>query len=546
MKRLLAGFSMSKKLMIAPFVITALLVILSVVSYTGLHSLKATLNDLFTIRFSASQNTYDIVNRLTSAQKNVFKLLGLAQAGADAGNIEKLGQEQIQVIREIKASIEKTSKNPSLDAKEKAYFETCSKAVGEYEATASKAIGMTAEDAGMALAMMIPLEAKFQTLYKNMEGLMEYEQQLSKKSISSSFTRVNQVLIILVSVLVIAIGLSFLTSKLMSSIILAPINSTVSVIEDISRGNLTRKIDVAAGDEIGEMGRKFNSFVDKLHEMILHLAEHSGRLLSAANTLQRSTEQMASSTEGISSQVSSVATAAEEMSSTSSEIAKNCVVAAEGAKKADSSAAGGEAIITNTVAVMGDIASLVNESAQLIASLGEKSQQIGEVLGLINDIADQTNLLALNAAIEAARAGEHGRGFAVVADEVKKLAERTADATKEVGLTIRTIQSETRTAVASMGEVVKKVEDGREKANRSGEALNEILKQTEKVNTQINQIVVGSEEQTTTTNEIANNIMQISTNLGESSKRIQESAEQALQLTNLAMELRKEVDQFTL
>jgi methyl-accepting chemotaxis protein len=157
----------------------------------------------------------------------------------------------------------------------------------------------------------------------------------------------------------------------------------------------------------------------------------------------------------------------------------------------------------------------VRASAQTVASLGTRSDQIGQIVGTIEDIADQTNLLALNAAIEAARAGEQGRGFAVVADEVRALAERTTRATREISEMIKAIQLETKDAVSSMNEGVHEVERGTEQAKHSGEALERILDQINNLAMQVNQIATAAEEQTATTSEISSNMLRI-TDIGKS------------------------------
>jgi methyl-accepting chemotaxis protein len=234
------------------------------------------------------------------------------------------------------------------------------------------------------------------------------------------------------------------------------------------------------------------------------------------------------------------------MSATSGDIAQNCMGAAEGAQHATRSAQSGVEVVERTVVVMGQIAERVQESAKTVERLGERSDQIGTIIGTIEDIADQTNLLALNAAIEAARAGEQGRGFAVVADEVRALAERTTRATREIGEMIKAIQCETRGAVAAMEQGVQQVESGTREAERSGAALMEILDQINSVSMQVSQIATAAEEQTATTSEISSNMHQITQIVQLTSRGAQESATAAAQLSNNAEELQRLVRQFRL
>jgi methyl-accepting chemotaxis protein len=232
------------------------------------------------------------------------------------------------------------------------------------------------------------------------------------------------------------------------------------------------------------------------------------------------------------------------MSATSGDIAQNCQMAAEGAHRAAQSAQNGAEVVEKTVVVMGQIASKVQETAKTVESLGARSDQIGNIIGTIEDIADQTNLLALNAAIEAARAGEQGRGFAVVADEVRALAERTTRATREIGEMIKAIQNETKGAVAAMEQGVHQVETGTEEASRSGTALRDILEQVNDVAMQVNQIATAAEEQTATTSEISSNMHQITNVVQETSRGAQESASAANRLSILAAELQQTVSRF--
>jgi methyl-accepting chemotaxis protein len=332
----------------------------------------------------------------------------------------------------------------------------------------------------------------------------------------------------------------------MTKTILFPVQKIAEAIEDMSAGNLTKRIEVLWKDEIGEIATHLNVFAERLWNAFIQFSKGSIVASSTATLLDNAAKQMTSGMEQTVIQVNSVATASEEMSTTSSEIAQNCVSAAKSSEKANGAAVAGEIVINETVTVMERINSMVKSSAKTVASLGERSDQIGEVINLIDDIADQTNLLALNAAIEAARAGEQGRGFAVVADEVRKLAERTTEATKQIGQTIKAMQSETKQAVVSMEEGVKEVEIGTRDARKSGDALKDILKQINMVTSEISQIAVASEQQTATTNEIAQNIKHISDAMEETARNVSENAEAASHMAELSAELKRLIGQFKL
>jgi len=310
------------------------------------------------------------------------------------------------------------------------------------------------------------------------------------------------------------------------------------------RGDLTKMIPVTSQDEIGNLAVVYNKLISVIGGIISRIADSAEQLSFAAGRLSTNSESMAEGINQAAAQAATIVVSSQQMTATSSDIAQNCIMAAGDSRLASSSAENGTAVVDKTVSAMTRIAGKVKETAGAITVLGEKSQQIGEIIGTIEDIADQTNLLALNAAIEAARAGEQGRGFAVVADEVRALAERTTKATREIGEMIKVNQAETLLAVRAMEEGVKEAEEGTLEANKSGAALEEILEKVNSVSMQVNQIATAAEEQTATTGEINNNIGQITVVFEETAKGSQETASTATQLAILAEDLNRLVGQF--
>lgn len=313
----------------------------------------------------------------------------------------------------------------------------------------------------------------------------------------------------------------------------------------IAEGDLRIEIKADSRDEVGQLAESFQLMVNSLKELISTLADSSSQVSDSSGVMLASAGNMAHASDNAVSQTTAVAVATEEMSATSGDIAQNCQMAAESALRANEAAQHGAIVVENTISVMQRIAERVQASARTVEELGKQSDQIGSIIGTIDDIADQTNLLALNAAIEAARAGEQGRGFAVVADEVRALAERTTRATREIGEMIKSIQKDTKSAVAAMEEGVHEVEQGTREAARSGEALRNIREEIDSVNQQVQQMATAAEEQTATTGEISSNIHQVTDVVKRTSDDARQCVSISQQLSTLSTVLKDVVGKFT-
>ncbi len=326
---------------------------------------------------------------------------------------------------------------------------------------------------------------------------------------------------------------------------MANLGKIVHVLRAVAHDDLSvPDLEVKAEDEIGMACRALNEMKHAVRAMVGKIAFTAEHLASASEELSSTASLQAQGAGAQSDQTSQIATAMQQMSATVLQVSDHSNQAATSSRQAADVARHGGEVVKAALAAMHEIATSVSASAKKVEDLGKSSDRIGQIIGVIDDIADQTNLLALNAAIEAARAGEQGRGFAVVADEVRKLAERTTQATKEVAQTIRTVQEETKTAVQAMEAGTRQVEGGVKTTSEAGEALREIISVSESVGEMITHIATAATEQSSASEEINGNMEQIARLVKQSADGAQQSAKACHDLSGLALDLQKMVGAF--
>jgi methyl-accepting chemotaxis protein len=387
---------------------------------------------------------------------------------------------------------------------------------------------------------------KFEAIRQPVAALIAVQGKVGKELYDSSEKTASSAKSALLMVIGIGVLAGLSLAIFIARITSKPIKQLAQQAEVVAGGDLTVQVEAHTKDEVGLLADSFRKMVDNLRETIGQVGEASSAVASSSSEISSSTEQMAAGAQEQTSQAGEVASAVEEMTKTIVENSKNASNTADTAKKAKDAAEEGGKVVEETVVGMKRIADVVNRSAETVKALGKSSDQIGEIIGVIDDIADQTNLLALNAAIEAARAGEQGRGFAVVADEVRKLAERTTKATKEIAGMIKTIQADTTGAVSSMEEGTKEVGNGIKLADRAGASLNEIVGMIQNLTDMVAQIAAASEEQSSASEQISKNVEAISSVTNQSAAGTQQIARAAEDLNRLTENLQSLVGKFKL
>ncbi|MCK8045020.1 methyl-accepting chemotaxis protein [Shewanella sp. 1CM18E] len=333
----------------------------------------------------------------------------------------------------------------------------------------------------------------------------------------------------------------FFVSRAILSSIESMKQSIVTIQAD---SDLTRRIDITSKDELGQLSRSFNLMLDKFQTSLLSVAETSSSLADSSRGMAVTTADAAISVQTQRDELEMVATAMNEMTATVVEVAKNANDAADAAVQTDTQSQAGLQVVNNTVQAIEGLAVGIERAAQVVKELEDDSNQIGSILDVIKGIAEQTNLLALNAAIEAARAGEQGRGFAVVADEVRTLASRTQESTEEIQRMIEKLQGGAKSAADAMTDSRQYVDDSVSHARSAGEVLQSIAKAIATITDMNTQIATAAEEQSTVSEEINTNIVNISNAAEQTAEGTNISSKEGENLAVMAQRLSVLVQEF--
>lgn len=404
-----------------------------------------------------------------------------------------------------------------------------------------------AGDRTAASTALAKMHSAYETHRQAIDKVVQLANQRVKTDESEAAARINSAMLIMLAVLILAILLALGVALMISGSVSVPLTALQNTMLEIkNRRDFTRRIELDSRDEMGSTARSFNDLVETVHAALSQMSHHADEVSRASQALSVAAQQVAASSGQQSAAASSIAATVEQLNVSIGQVTDNAGNALNISRQSgDLSHQGGE-IIHHAAGTMLQIAQTVQQTSGTIEELGRQSKRISSVVQVIKDVADQTNLLALNAAIEAARAGEQGRGFAVVADEVRNLAKRTTKATEEISQMIETMQTSTGNAINVMSAAMAKVDEGAAIAGKAGDAINQIKQGSTQVVDVVKQISLALIEQNSASNNISSHVEQVAHMVEENNLAIEHTADAALKLKELAGEMRSTASSFKL
>ncbi len=536
-------FTLRAKLIAAMVVSIAILLTVSIAGLVNNEHLANVALDVAEVRLPRVDLVIEADRDMQQAVVAERSLLFIPAGTPRFNDLQKVHEENIGQAIQRASKFATLAKNSTADPE----VEEFKKRHALWADASRRVVKLAATDHDAAVELSFgDADAKFESARELLDKLTEKELVKAQELAKQGEEVVETSRYMIMSLAGFGLLISLLIAIAFPRLVVRPINLLTARLIDMAsgEGDLTVRLDARRRDELGKLAMAFNSFVEKIQDLIREVSGSTSQVASAAEELQVVATDASDYIQKQSLETDQVATAVTEMTATIQEVARNADQAAVSAREVDTQAGEGRKMVSETIERIDRLAAAVERAGEVIHRLEEDSQNIGTVLDVIRGIAEQTNLLALNAAIEAARAGEQGRGFAVVADEVRTLAGRTQKSTSEIQEMIERLQSAANEAVAAMKTGQEEAEATVGQAAKTSESLDAVTRAVSAISEMNQQIATAAEEQSAVSSEIDKNVSNIS-HIGEqTAESARQTASSGTQLAQLAEQLQMLVGRF--
>ncbi|BAL24891.1 methyl-accepting chemotaxis protein [Azoarcus sp. KH32C] len=532
-----------QKALVAPAITLVFLLLLAVAGHLTMSTQREVLDDLFNVRQQYLQTAEEVRSDVLESHARAYRLLMWADLSGSP-QLQKDGKAADDELGRVVAKFDTWMAKPDLAADERALGEKIAAQIAKYRKSVSQAIDLADSDINMGRSALQTADDYFKVLDSLTDELVQAEQRISKSDYDNAAAAYSQARLVVATTLVLALAGAAVSAFLMARSIARPVREASVVAERIAGGDLGAQFASAGRDEIGDLLRSLQRMQENLRRIIGSMAGSADALGDSAGGMSSAAAEITRCVQEQSESLNAIAAAVEEMSVSITHVSDNAENARTVAERTVSVAETGKSLVDEAVAEINKIAADVSATGDTIHRLQETSQRISHIVDVIREIAGQTNLLALNAAIEAARAGEQGRGFAVVADEVRKLAERTSSSTTEINVMIEAIRDQTEAAVKQMDDATQQLGSGVKLMHDLQDPLDELQRSASVALGNLIDVSDAAREQAKASTLIAENVERLVQKSDINTHAAQRGEEMASNVHNHAGTLRELVSRF--
>lgn len=526
-----------QKILLAPAVAVLLLVISGGISYQALRAQHQTVHELFDVRQDHLRQAYEARGVFRTTHASVYRVLTFGPSLGDSFTAKEM-KALTAATEKGTADFKKWAEKPDLLEDEKRLAKQALDLLAKYRKSLASSMDLAAIDIAMAVSAMQTTDDHFKALDATMEQLVEFQTVTGKAAFERANVAYTRSLTMFIVALVIAVGAAVALSLTMARGITRRLEGAARVADRVAAGDLTSSVDASGSDEVADLLRALGRMQNGLRDVTAAIADSATSLGAASEGVTASSGNIGQAVSEQSNAVSSTAAAVQQMTVSISHVSDKAEHAKDIAARTTEIAEDGRRLAGDASQEIKKIAVTMDDTAVSMRQLESSSSEISNIANVIRDIADQTNLLALNAAIEAARAGEQGRGFAVVADEVRKLAEKTGTATSEIKEMIEAIQLQTARAAVQMGDASRQVGEGVRMIEALQAPLQELQSGASDAFTSLVELSHATREQASTSTQIAQNVERIAQMGERNNAAAAESHDIALRVGAMAKTLR--------